>query len=48
MNPIILMFLATLASLGRVFLTIGLSIVTGWFLGYLAIKIELSRTLTFL
>ena len=38
MNPVILMFLATLASLGRVFLAIGLSIVTGWLLGYLAIK----------
>ncbi|WP_338603384.1 ABC transporter permease subunit [Sulfolobus tengchongensis] len=38
MNELLLMLLASLASLGRVFLTIGLSIVTGWFLGYLAIK----------
>ncbi|ACP49765.1 binding-protein-dependent transport systems inner membrane component [Sulfolobus islandicus Y.N.15.51] len=38
MNEILLIFLASLASLGRVFLTIGLSIITGWFLGYIAIK----------
>ncbi|ARM77016.1 sugar ABC transporter permease [Acidianus manzaensis] len=33
-----LVLLANLATLGRVFLTIIISIVTGWFLGYVAIK----------
>ncbi|MEM3353674.1 MAG: ABC transporter permease subunit, partial [Saccharolobus sp.] len=38
MNQIVIITLASLASLGRVFLTIGLSIITGWFLGYIATK----------
>ncbi|MCY0859568.1 MAG: ABC transporter permease subunit [Sulfolobaceae archaeon] len=39
MNNIYLtLVLATLATTGRVWLTIGLSIVTGWFLGYIAVK----------
>ena len=38
MNQIVIIILASLASLGRVFLTIGLSIITGWFLGYIATK----------
>lgn len=37
-NVYITIVLAILATTGRVFLTIGLSIVTGWLLGYLAIK----------
>ncbi|KUO91707.1 MAG: hypothetical protein AT710_05955 [Thermocladium sp. ECH_B] len=36
--PILLILLAGLATLGRVFAMIGLTIVTGWFLGYLAAK----------
>ncbi len=38
MNMILLLTLATLATTGRVFLTIGLSILTGWLLGYIAVK----------
>ncbi len=38
MNPYWLIFLATLATTGRVLGLIGLSVVTGWFLGYAAIK----------
>lgn len=38
LSIIILAFLATLATFGRVALTIILSIVTGWFLGYAAAK----------
>ncbi|TRM73749.1 sugar ABC transporter permease, partial [Sulfolobus sp. B5] len=38
MNTVLLLTLATLASSGRVFLTIGLSILTGWLLGYIAVK----------
>lgn len=37
-NIYVTIALAILATTGRVFLTIGLSIVTGWLLGYLAIK----------
>ena len=37
-SMILLALLATLATTARVFATIGLSIVTGWLLGYLAIK----------
>jgi len=38
LNPYWLIFLATLATTGRVLGLIGLSVVTGWFLGYAAIK----------
>ncbi|PMP91051.1 MAG: sugar ABC transporter permease [Caldisphaera sp.] len=38
MNLYILMILATLASTARVFILIGLSIVTGWLFGYISIK----------
>ena len=34
----LVLLLATLATTGRVFLTIGLAILTGWLLGYLALK----------
>jgi NitT/TauT family transport system permease protein len=38
MFDIVVAILATLATLARVFITIGASIVTGWLLGYGAIK----------
>ncbi len=38
MNAVELIQLATLATIGRVFLTIFVSILTGWFLGYAAVK----------
>lgn len=46
LSLLITMILASLASIGRVWITILFAIVTGWFLAYASVKIEYLKIFT--